>query len=490
MAMAPAGGTKAAYALESRATSLSESSTLAAHSPHGSFDDDEELHNLLSRRSTRRGFLHRLLGALGMSGLRRRDHHFSPPAHDLPEGLLRKHRGRSRPSPPREVRKCRRSYAAGCIKRSLLASPLVILMAFGVLHITEVLIGRARLFWDSEALETDFLPNWGKKGQPGEGLVEYPTDATRDVIPIPCHSHNDYWRRVPLFDAIHWGCTGVEADVWLFDQELYVGHNTAALTKNRTFQHLYVNPLVDLLDKMNPDTEFGKTTGHGVFDEDPERSLVLLVDFKTGGHDTFPFLYKQLSALREKDYLTYWDGKELHSRAVTVVGTGNTPFDMIVQNTTRRDIFFDAPLDRFYEPLPPPSPHQQRSEPSDSTTTTTITTKYQSSPQGSVGTPNTTPDDFSPANSYYASVSFTHAVGFVWRGHLSPRQMEIIRGQIRGAKKRGLKVRYWDTPVWPINKRNHIWHVLMREGADMLNVDDLKGAAVESWRARMHDFWR
>jgi hypothetical protein len=83
-------------------------------------------------------------------------------------------------------------------------------------------------------------------------LAEYPTDVTRDVLPLPCHSHNDYWRRVPLFDAIHWGCTSVEADVWQFEdqKDLLVGHSAASLTPGRTLRSLYVDPIVELLDKM------------------------------------------------------------------------------------------------------------------------------------------------------------------------------------------------------------------------------------------------
>ena len=97
-----------------------------------------------------------------------------------------------------------------------------------------------------------------------------------------------------------------------------MGHSTASLTRERTFKNLYVNPIVDLLDKMNPNTTFANTTGHGVFDEDPSQSLILLIDFKTNGRDTFPLVSKQLEALRAKDYLTYWDGNQTHSRAVTV----------------------------------------------------------------------------------------------------------------------------------------------------------------------------
>jgi hypothetical protein len=59
--------------------------------------------------------------------------------------------------------------------------------------------------------------------------------------------------------------------------------------------------------------------------------------------------------------------------------------------------------------------------------------------------------------------------------------MRIIRGQIRGAKRRGLKTRYWDLPSWPLGLRNHVWDVLVREGVDVLNVDDLRGVSKQVW---------
>ncbi|USW50052.1 Putative altered inheritance of mitochondria protein 6, PI-PLC-like catalytic [Septoria linicola] len=370
------------------------------------------------------------------------------------------------------------------MKRACLVVPVATLMFFGAIHILQVLVGRARLLWDLDAYE-NFLPEWGQAGEVGDGLAHYPTDATRDVIPIRCHSHNDYWRRVPLFDALHWGCTGVEADVWLFDEELYVGHNTASLTKNRTFRNLYINPIVNLIEAMNPNSTFGNTTGHGVFDSDPDQSLTLLVDFKTDGRETYPFVHKQLSALRDRDYLSYHDGENFHKRAVTVVGTGNTPFDMVVNEKERREIFFDAPLDQMWEPK-----RDRDTEDENLNIDPSKMIPASGKGQGNVGTGIvTSADDFNSTNSWYASMSFTRMVGFVWRGQLSNKQLEKIRGQIRGAKRRGLLVRYWDTPSWPINLRNRIWDTLMREGADMLNGDDLKGMAVENWKARVHGFW-
>jgi hypothetical protein len=366
-----------------------------------------------------------------------------------------------------------------------------------------LLLTFATLIWSSE--NDSALQNWGRPGTGTELLAWYPTDFTRDILPIPCHSHNDYWRRVPLFSALRAGCTGVEADVWLFDAELYVGHNTASLTRNRTFTSLYIDPIVRILEDQNPSTPFYNGTSHGVFDVDPGQSLTLLVDVKTGGVETWPWVVAQLQPLRERGWLSFVENDELHMRQVTVVGTGNTPFDLLTLNTTYRDTFFDAPLDMMWEPRRV-TPEMQNWPAFDDSLPgerlvedegsfeeelpSATNTKSLSSPaptpssqpslgQGQVGT---TPDtQFNFTNSYYASVSFGHAVGRIWRGRLSPRQMKIIRGQIRGAHRRGLKVRYWDLPAWPLGLRNHVWDVLVKEGVDMLNVDDLRGASRLKW---------
>jgi hypothetical protein len=36
--------------------------------------------------------------------------------------------------------------------------------------------------------------------------------------------------------------------------------------------------------------------------------------------------------------------------------------------------------------------------------------------------------------------------------------------------------------------RNHVWHILIREGVDILNVDDLRGATRRDWR-RKKGWW-
>ena len=263
---------------------------------------------------------------------------------------------------------------------------------------------------------------------------------------------------VPLFSAIEAGCVGVEADIWLFDDdnELYVGHSKGSLTKNRTLRSLYIDPLVEVLEGQNPITPFFNGTGtrNGVFDTVPEQTLILLIDFKTDGETLWPHVVSALQPLRDRNFLSYSNGSHVIQGPVTVVGTGNTPFHLVDSDTSNphHDIFFDAPLNELFEPPP-----------SSSTPEPPLNTTYTS------------------LNSYYASVAINAALGPVLGGHLTEQQLDTLRGQLRGAHRRGLKARYWDLPFWPIGLRNAVWSVLVEEGVDLLNVDDLRGATRRDW---------
>ncbi|KAI9681054.1 MAG: Altered inheritance of mitochondria protein 6 [Bathelium mastoideum] len=278
-----------------------------------------------------------------------------------------------------------------------------------------------------------------------------------------------YWRDVPLFDAIKHGCTSVEADVWLFDDDnkLYVGHDTASLTPWRTFESLYVHPILKLLEMQNQhDASTPQREPRGLFEEDPSQTLILLVDFKTFGPDLLTQVKAQIEPLRSNDYLTYFNGTSLVYRPITVVGTGSAPFDIMAANTSRRDIFFDAPLE--YMQISSASEHQRSS-------IQDISSNYiQQRGQGHTGTAGFNSSTYGPANSFYASTSFTEDIGYPWWfGTLTNHQLDLIRRQIRGAHEQGLQVRFWGTPSRPKSVRNYIWSVLLDEGVDILNADDL-----------------
>lgn len=220
---------------------------------------------------------------------------------------------------------------------------------------------------------------------------------------------------------------------------------------------------------MNPQTPFSNTSRNGVFDEDSSQTLVLLVDFKNNGHALYPVVKEQLAPLRERNYLTFFNGKEVVPGPITVVGTGNTPFDLVQADAQHREIFFDAPLGIMG---------------SDEASAKEMLLKAadEDPEQGLNGVkPEAGTSQFDNGNSFYASTDFISTIGYPWRGYLTDNQMLKLRAQIRGAKEKGLKSRYWNLPSWPIGLRNKIWQVLVDEGVSYLNVDDLYSASKLDW---------
>lgn len=318
---------------------------------------------------------------------------------------------------------------------------------------------------------------------------------------------------MPLYSAIEVGCIGVEADIWLFDEKLYVGHSVESLTPNRTLDSLYINPLLDILSKQNPKHTLISEQDdqvHGIFDTTPEQSLIFLIDFKTAGATLWPYVQSALEPLRNRHYLTSSNGTDITPGPITVVGTGNTPFDLVNsdESNPHHDIFFDAPLSEMYATIdgdttttvsdavkpPQAKPEHDHNSHTDSniaeTDASSANLEQKRSDQEGQGKSVITGDNpviFDARNSYYASVAFGEAIGKLQDGEFSQHQLDLLRSQIQGAHKKGLKARYWDLPFWPISLRNHVWDILVREGVDMLNVDDLKGATRRNWNN--HQGW-
>ncbi|KAH6643375.1 PLC-like phosphodiesterase [Truncatella angustata] len=268
-------------------------------------------------------------------------------------------------------------------------------------------------------------------------LYQYPTQLTQGIIPKAVHSHNDYWRPVPFYSALAIGAVSIEADVWLYDGTLYVGHEQSALTKSRTFDSLYVQPILDVLHHENPNSSFvSGATKNGVYDTSSSQTLYLFVDLKTDGATTWPAVIKALAPLRNAGYLTTYNGTAVVSGPVTVIGTGNTPLNQ-VQGVSPRDYFWDAPL------------------PTLGTTFSNIT------------------KDVSPI----ASTAFSAQFGSVRNQALNSTQTELLDSQIATAHAKGIAVRYWDQPGWPVGTRNAVWRILWDAGADLINVDDLEAVA-------------
>jgi hypothetical protein len=170
----------------------------------------------------------------------------------------------------------------------------------------------------------------------------------KNALPVPVHSHNDYWQRIPLWEALGSGCIGVEADVHLKTSDLLVGHNSRVLSKERTLRSLYLDPLQRLITAQNENTTGKGNDWTGIFNKAPKQTIVLLIDLKTSAEKTFAELNTQLQPLRDLDCLTHWNGTNRVMRPLTIVATGNTLCTSILSlNPSHRDIFFDAKLEQL-----------------------------------------------------------------------------------------------------------------------------------------------
>ncbi|KAI5211691.1 hypothetical protein E4T42_07514 [Aureobasidium subglaciale] len=281
-------------------------------------------------------------------------------------------------------------------------------------------------------------PIQGVLATSNSSLYTYPTDFTQGILPKAIHSHNDYWRPKPFYTALSNGVISVEADVWLYNGTLYVGHEQSALTHARTFDSLYIQPILSVLKKQNPTSPFVTGSTHnGVFDTDAGQTLYLWVDVKTDGPTAWPYVVSALEPLRQGGWLTKYNGTGITNGAVTVIGTGNTPRAQ-VEDQSQRDYFFDGPLSTL------------------NATANSNITRF-----------------LSPI----ASTSFKASFGWPMNGQLNDTALAKLRGQIASASARGIGTRYWETPNWPVSTRNAIWHLLWNEGATLINADDLPGAA-------------
>ncbi|MCJ1353901.1 MAG: hypothetical protein MMC33_003888 [Icmadophila ericetorum] len=268
----------------------------------------------------------------------------------------------------------------------------------------------------------------------------YPTSLTQGIQPKGIYSHNDYWHALPLFTAVSVGCTAIETDVHLYNSTLYVGHHTSSLTAERTFTSLYIEPLLYLLEHSNPPSPFlSEPTYNGIYDWEVFQTLYFMIDIKTDGESpesTWKQVVDELKPLRDKKYLSFITSgtDSITYRPITVIGTGAVPHSLIDPETSR-DYFYDGDL-----------------------------------PVTSTSSPLTSP---------IASADFLEVFGRVTNpdGKLNSTQRAVLDEHVRDAHAKGIKIRYWQMPWWPIAVRNGVWREFISAGVDFINADDLVAAA-------------
>ncbi|EFY88044.1 hypothetical protein MAC_05908 [Metarhizium acridum CQMa 102] len=299
----------------------------------------------------------------------------------------------------------------------------------------------------------------------------YLNDYAKSVIPVPVHSHNDYWRPHPLYSALAAGCMSVEADVWLSPDgnDLYVGHHRSSLSASRTLQTLYLDPIKEILDRLNPGNVSDLDGGpNGMFQTAPDTTLVLLIDVKGNATQIWPVVDKQLEALRKSGYLSTLEYSNSTSSSksapvfkqgpITVVASGNIGKSNVTgvgcdALNQFKDSFLDAPIDALVD-------GSSFGKLSDCQVDSLL--------------------DRPLAKFYTASAPLMHIFRPTNSG-LSSSQKDHIRAALQAAAAKNLTSRYWSLPSWPISRRDYVWQFLVDEGIGLLNADDIESATRLEW---------
>lgn len=141
------------------------------------------------------------------------------------------------------------------------------------------------------------------------------------------HSHNDFEQQHPFYQAYQEGFGSMEADIFLFNKAILVGHDSSQLTPSRNLENLYLQPMAESI----------KRNGGSIY-KDGSRRLQFLIDLKTDGLITLPVL---ISVLEKYPSI-------IHNRTIQIVISGSRPADSLFHRYPSY-IWFDGRLGQTYQ---------------------------------------------------------------------------------------------------------------------------------------------
>jgi hypothetical protein len=230
------------------------------------------------------------------------------------------------------------------------------------------------------------------------------------MTPLPrAHSHNDYWRKRPLLDALECGFCSVEADIFQVGDQLLVGHDPHELRPERTLESLYLAPL----------RERARQFRGRIYPDAPH--FYLLIDVKSEAQPTYDALHKTLA--HYDDLLTRHEGTRAYPRAVTAVLSGNRiPLERLGRERVRF-IGYDGRLPDL---------------------------------EGDA------PATLMP----WVSDSWARLFRWNGRGAFPDAEREQLQQTLRRAHAKGYKLRFWGAPDIP-----PVWNALWDAGVDLIGTD-------------------
>lgn len=140
------------------------------------------------------------------------------------------------------------------------------------------------------------------------------------------HSHNDFEQQHPFYQAYQERFGSIEADIFLFNKAILVGHDSSQLTPTRNLENLYLQPMAESI----------KRNGGSIY-KDSSRRLQFLIDLKTDGLITLPVL---ISVLEKYPSI-------IRNRTIQIVISGSRPADSLFHRYPSY-IWFDGKLGQTY----------------------------------------------------------------------------------------------------------------------------------------------
>lgn len=163
------------------------------------------------------------------------------------------------------------------------------------------------------------------------GLICFFASSAGQYTTLNAHSHNDYENNPPFRLAYNNHFGSIEADIWAVNDELFVAHTAEEIKPERTFDSLYIQPIVRIFRKNK-----GKTW------IDNPSTFQLLIDLKTKTEPTLSILVRKI-----KLYPEVFD-PEVNKNAIRIVITGNRPEPSLFRDYPHF-IFFDGLLNKKYD---------------------------------------------------------------------------------------------------------------------------------------------
>ena len=224
------------------------------------------------------------------------------------------------------------------------------------------------------------------------------------------HAHNDYAHTRPLLDALEQGFCSVEADIYLSELGLLIGHLPWEVKAGRTLEKLYLDPLRERARANNNRIYPGQAT------------FYLLIDVKTDAARSYAALATVLE--RYADILTVTREGKTETKAVTVVISGNCDRNAIRQQKVRYAAIDGRPADQD----------------SDS------------------------PPDLLP----WISASWRSQFRWMGTGPMPVAERTKLREYVARVHKHHRLVRFWGAPDQPA-----VWQELLNADVDLINTDHL-----------------